>query len=67
MIKEINVICVNKKYRFTTDEIAYWDFDFKPDVFKITFKDGSFIEFYIQNIVCVEYNTEEAIKDKGDR
>lgn len=62
IIEEINIICTNKNYRFPTDEIAYWDFEYKPDILRIDFKDGSFIEFYKQNVVCVECNTKEGMK-----
>ena len=66
IIEEINIICMNgKKYRFPTDTIQHWDFDFKPDILRIDFKDNSFIEFYKQNLVCVECNTKEGMK--GER
>ena len=66
VIEEINIICMNgKKYRFPTDTIQHWDFDFKPDILRIDFKDNSFIEFYKQNLVCVECNTKEGMK--GER
>ena len=36
IIEEINIICMNgKKYRFPTDTIQHWDFDFKPDILRI--------------------------------
>ena len=67
IIEEINIICMNgKKYRFPTDTIQHWDFDFKPDILRIDFKDNSFIEFYKHNLVCVECNTKEGMKRERD-
>ena len=66
IIEELNIICMNgKRYRFPTDEIKYWDFEFKSDVVRIDFKDGSFIEFNKRHIVCLEANTKEGMK--GER
>ena len=57
-IKEINVICVgDKRYRFSIDEIQNWDFDYSDQIMRIDFKDHSFIEFYKQNLLCVEVST----------
>ena len=59
MPKEINIICVGDlRYRFSEEEIRVWDFDYTPEILRIDFKDGSFIEFYKRNIICVEFNTE---------
>ena len=58
-MKEMNIICVGDlRYRFNTDIIQYWDFDYNDHILRIDFKDGSFIEFYKRNVICVEYNTE---------
>lgn len=55
--KEINIICVgNLKYRFDGEIISNWDFEFKNDILRIDFTDGSFIEFNRNHIVCVEFN-----------
>ena len=62
VIEEINIVCINRNYRFLTDTIAYWDFDYKPDILRIDFKDNSFVEFYKRNIVCVECNTKDGMK-----
>ena len=59
-MKEINIICVGDlRYRFNADIIQYWDFDYNDNILRIDFKDGSFIEFYKRNIICVEYNMVE--------
>lgn len=64
-MKEINIICVGDlRYRFGTDIIQYWDFDYNDNVLRIDFKDGSFIEFYKRNVICVEYNTAEGSNTK---
>ena len=65
VIEEINIICINRNYRFSTDTIAYWDFDYKPDILRIDFKDNSFVEFYKRNIVCVECNTKDGMKGES--
>ena len=58
MPKEINIICVGDlRYRFARN-IQRWDFDYSEDVLRIDFTDGSFVEFYKSNIICVEFNTE---------
>lgn len=63
-MKEINIICVGDlRYRFNTDIIQYWDLDYNDNILRIDFKDGSFIEFYKQNLICVEFNTAEG-RDK---
>jgi hypothetical protein len=57
MIKEINVICVGDlRYRFDYETIQHYDFDYTDRIMRIDFKDGSFIEFQIINIICVEVN-----------
>lgn len=57
---EINIICVGDLgYRFKADIIQSWDFDYNDHILRIDFKDGSFIEFYKRNIICVECNTAE--------
>lgn len=62
MPKNIIIICVGDlRYRFSGN-IQSWDFDYREDVLRIDFTDGSFIEFYKSNIICVEFNT----KDKED-
>ena len=56
--KEINIICVGDvRYRFIEDDIQSFDFDYNEHILRIDFKDGSFIEFYKRNILCVEFNT----------
>lgn len=62
--KEINIICVGDlRYRFTQEIIKSWDFDYSDDVLRIDFTDGSFVEFYKNNIVCVEFNKEICKKE----
>ena len=54
-IKEINIICVGDiRYRFDAKNIYAFDFEFKPDILRIDFKDNSFIEYNKNNIICVE-------------
>ena len=58
--KEINVICVGDlRYRFLGETINYFDLDFSPDVIRIDFKDGSFVEFMKRNVIAIEHNKEE--------
>lgn len=64
MVEEFNIICTNdKKYRFSIHEVESWNFDFKPDVLRIDFKDYSFIEFYKNNIIAVECNSKKSFTD----
>ena len=57
MPKEINIICVGDlRYKFA-ENIQSWDFEYSKDVLRIDFTDGSFVEFYKSNIICVEFNT----------
>ena len=54
---EINVICIGDlRYRFDGKLIASWDFEYKDDILRIDFKDGSFVEFNRKHIVVVEFN-----------
>lgn len=58
MVKEINIICIGDlRYRFGVDIIKCWDFDYKDNILRIDFEDGSFVEFYKHNVICVEFNT----------
>ena len=60
-MKEINIICVGDlRYRFNADIIQHWDFDYNDTIIRIDFKDGSFIEFYKRNVICVEFNKAES-------
>jgi hypothetical protein len=59
MIDEINIICVGDiRYKFDGKTIYSWNFDYSDNVLRIDFKDSSFIEFYKQNLICVEVNKE---------
>ena len=61
MLKDINIICLGDlRYRFAGDIIQHWDFDYNEDILRIDFKDGSFVEFYKSNIICVEFNKQES-------
>lgn len=63
--KEINVICVGDlRYRFDGEEILCWDFEFKDDILRIDFKDGSFVEFNRKHVIVVEFN--KMIPQEGD-
>lgn len=62
MFEDINIICIGDlRYRFAREIIKCWDFDFSKEILRIDFKDNSFIEFFKKNIVCVEFNTKEAV------
>ena len=62
--EEINIICVGDiRYRFKGEIIQHWDFDYSDKILRIDFKDGSFIEYYKQNIICVEVNKAISGKD----
>ena len=55
--KEINIICVGDiKHRFNGEIIKHWDFDYNDKILRIDFKDGSFVEYYKHNVICVEFN-----------
>ena len=59
-VKEINIVCVGDlRYRFDEKIIQNWDFDYNGHILRIDFKDGSFVEYYKQNIICVEVNTQK--------
>ena len=59
-MKELNIVCVGGlRYRFIADIIQHWDFNYSDNILRIDFKDGSFVEFYKQNIICVEFSTIE--------
>jgi len=59
-MKELNIVCVGDlRYRFIADIIQHWDFNYSDNILRIDFKDGSFVEFYKQNIICVEFSTIE--------
>ena len=63
MIAEINIICMGDvRYRFKADKIRHYNLEYKPDILRIDFKDGSFVEFTRQNILVVEVNTAEGMK-----
>lgn len=63
---EINIICVgNLRYRFNGDIIHHWgDVGYNDDILQIEFKDGSTIDFYKHNIICVEFCMEGVIRDE---
>ena len=53
--EEINIICVGDiRHRYNGNIIQHWDFDYSDSILRIDFTDGSFVEYYKQNIVCVE-------------
>lgn len=62
-MSEINIICVGGlSYRFTGDTIHHWgDVGYNDDILQIEFNNGSYIDFYKHNIICVEFcrDTEE--------
>ena len=59
MPAEINIICVGDlRYRFDGKLIKSWDFEYKDNLLRIDFTDGSFVEFNRNHIVCVEFNKE---------
>lgn len=61
--EEINIICIGDlKYRFKGELIQSWDFEYKDDILRIDFKDGSFIEFNRKHIILVEFNTTTQIR-----
>ena len=61
--RNITITCVGHiMHRYIGYNIKCWDFDYNDHILRIDFKDGSFIEFYKQNIICVEVS-EETIND----
>ena len=38
-------------YKFPLDDIAQYDFEYTPNVLRLDFKDGTFVEFTRQNII----------------
>ena len=59
IIKDINI-----KFRdhcelyISTEDIAYWDFDYNNDIMRIDLKDNSFYEIYKRNVLWVRCGTE---------
>jgi hypothetical protein len=54
-MREINILCVwGVAHRYDGENIRHWDFDYNDHILRIDFKDGSFVEYYKQNIICVE-------------
>ena len=47
-----------KTYTFEYEDIYIYDFEYTPNILRIDFKDGGFVEFTRQNIVYVEIITE---------
>ena len=63
--EELNIVCVGDiRYRFSGDIIQSWDFNYNQEILRIDFRDGSFIEFYRRNIICVEFNKHIADKER---
>ena len=55
MIKEINIISVGDiRHRYNGNLIQTWNFDYNDEILRIDFKDGSFVEYYKRNVICVE-------------
>lgn len=53
-MEEINIICVGDlRYRFNMKIINH--FDEGENEFRIFFNDGSILEYYKKNIICIEY------------
>lgn len=57
MINEINIVCRDdRKFRFDFYDILTYDLDFRGDIIRIDFRDGAFVEFQKNNVICVEVN-----------
>ena len=55
MIKEINIISVGDiRHRYNADIIQTWNFDFTDEILRIDFTDGSFVEYFKRNVICIE-------------
>ena len=56
MPEEINIVSIGDvRHRYKGEIIQSWDFDYSDSILRIDFKDGSYVEYYKQNIICVEY------------
>ena len=56
MPEEINIISIGDiRHRYKGEIIQRWDFDYSDNILRIDFKDGSYVEYYKQNIICVEF------------
>lgn len=42
----------------STEDIAYWDFDYNNDIMRIDLKDDSFYEIYKRNVLWVRCGAE---------
>lgn len=60
-ILEIIIICTNyNRYKFKVSDIDEFHNDDK--CVRILFNDGSYIHFVRENIILIEYNTEERMR-----
>ena len=58
---KINITCVGGlRYSFNGDTTHHWgDVGYNDDILQIVNNDGSSIDFYKHNIICVEFVDEE--------
>ena len=60
MIDSIKIRTIDgNAYRFNYKYILHYDFEYKPNILRIDFKDYSFIEFTRSNIVFVEVDMKQ--------
>lgn len=61
MIKRFKIRTIDGQiYNFYGKEIKYYNFEYAPEIIRFDFKDGSFVEFFKQNIVYIEAINEES-------
>lgn len=59
IIKDISIkFRDNYELNISTEDIAYWDFDYNNDIMRIDLKDNSFYEIYKQNVLWVRCGAE---------
>ena len=59
IIKDISIrFRDNCELNISTDDIAYWDFDYNNDIMRIDLKDNSFYEVYKRNVLWVRCGAE---------
>ena len=59
IIKDISIrLRDNCELNISTEDIAYWDFDYNNDIMRIDLKDDSFYEIYKRNVLWVRCGAE---------
>lgn len=66
MITEMNILCLGGySYCYKMEDIQHYDLEYCKNVTRIDFKDGSFIEFTRNNIICIAMVSKQSFDDGG--